>query len=75
MILAGLRNMEKVVKKYNSFEEADKADIEFWKNASVQQKLEALEAIRYTYFSLMNPDVKGIEKVVKFRKLHDKEED
>jgi len=66
--------MEKVVKKYSSFEEADKADVEFWKNASVQQKLEALEAIRYTYFRLMKADIKGIDKVVKFRKLHDEEE-
>ena len=67
--------MEKVVKKYTSFKEADKADVEFWRSASVQQKLEALEAIRYTYFSLMKADIKGIDKVVKFRKLHDEEQD
>ena len=68
-------NMEKIGKKFSSFEEAEKAEIEFWKNASPELKLETLEAIRYTFFSMLNPHIEGIKKVVKIRKLHDKDED
>lgn len=67
--------MEKIIKKFSSFEEAEKAEIEFWKNASPEFKLETLEAIRYTFFSLINPLNEGIKKVVKIKKLHDKDED
>ncbi|HSD64888.1 MAG TPA: hypothetical protein VLB50_13885 [Ignavibacteriaceae bacterium] len=67
--------MEKVVKKYNSFEEADNAEREFWRNASVGFKFKTLEAIRYTYYNSLNHDIKGIEKVVKIRKLHEEEQD
>lgn len=67
--------MEKIVKKYNSFEEAENAEREFWRNASVEFKLKTLEAIRYTYFSSLKKNINGIEKIVKIKKLHEEEQD
>lgn len=67
--------MEKVVHKFKSFREQEKFELEFWDNASIGEKFEAVEQIRANFMSIFYPDVKGIEKVVKFRKLHDKEED
>ncbi len=64
-----------MVHEYNSFKEADEAEREFWRNASVEFKFKTLEAIRYAYYSLFNKDIKGIEKVVKISKLHDEEQD
>ena len=38
--------MEKIIKKYKSFEEADKAEIEYWRNASYEKRIETLLAIQ-----------------------------
>lgn len=67
--------MEKIVKKYNSFEEAENAEREFWRNASVEFKLKTLEAIRYMYFRSLKKNINGIEKIVKIKKLHEEEQD
>lgn len=69
--------MEKVVRVFNSFEEADKAEKIYWHNASVNDKLSALEAIRYIALKLHYPNVdeRKIQRVVKIRNLHDPEED
>ncbi len=65
--------MEKTVKIYNSFEEAEKAEIEFWQNASYDEKFKTLEAIQLLTFKPLYPDIRGIEKVVKFRMLGEEE--
>lgn len=67
--------MEKIVKKYSSFEEADKAEIEYWRNASYEEKIDTLLHIQELMLQFFYPEVKGIEKVVKIRKLNDKEQD
>lgn len=66
--------MEKVIKKFNSFEEAEKAEIEYWRNASYEEKIETFLSIQEAMLSFFYPDLKGIEKVVTKRKLSDKEE-
>ncbi len=66
--------MEKVVRKFKTFKEADDFENEYWLKASVSEKFEAVEIIRKNYLSILHPDIMGIEKVVKFRKLHDEEE-
>jgi hypothetical protein len=67
--------MEKAVHEFKSFKEADDFEKEYWLNASVSEKFEAVEVIRANYNGLFHSDLKGIEKVVKKRKLHDKEQD
>ncbi len=65
--------MEKIIKIYKSFEEADKAEIEFWRNASYEERIETLLAIQEMMLKLYYPEVKSIEKVVTKRNLHDEE--
>ncbi len=67
--------MEKIIKIYKSFEEADKAEIEFWRNASYEERIETLLAIQEMMLKLYYPDVKSIEKVVTKRNLHDHDEE
>lgn len=67
--------MEKVVKKFSSFDEAEKAEIEYWRNASVDERINTLIYIQEFMLQFFYPNVKGIEKVVTKRKLHDEEQD
>lgn len=67
--------MEKIIKIYKSFEEADKAEIEFWRNASYEERIETLLAIQEMMLKLYYPEVKSIEKVVTKRNLHDHDEE
>lgn len=61
--------MEKIIRKFSSFKEAEKADIEYWRNASYEERLNTLEAIRIFSYKLLNYKFDRIEKVVKLRKL------
>lgn len=61
--------MEKVVYKFNSFEEQEKFEKEYWQKASAAEKFEIVEAIRAFYIKTFYPGVTKIEKVVKKRKL------
>ncbi len=61
--------MEKIIRKFNSFKEAEKADIEYWRNASYEERLNTLEAIRIFSYKFLNYKFDRIEKVVKLRKL------
>ena len=61
--------MEKVVKKYKNFEEAEVAEREFWQNASYEKRIETMLYLQQLMLELFYPDVKGIEKVVSIRKL------
>jgi|GEM_PF-5040605 len=46
--------MEKTIKIYNSLEEAEKADIEYWRNASYDERFRTLEAIRFLTYKMLN---------------------
>jgi hypothetical protein len=61
--------MEKVVRKFSSFEEQEKFEKEYWKKASATEKFETVEAIRAFYIQTFYPKVTKIEKVVRKRKL------
>lgn len=65
--------MEKIIRKFNSFEEAEKAEIKYWKNASYEEKLNTLEAIRILTYKLLNHDFNRIEKVIKIRRRGEEE--
>ena len=46
--------MEKILKTFNSFKDAEKDDIEYYKNLDPNKKLEELEIIRLHYFNFIN---------------------
>lgn len=55
--------MEKVVKKYKSFEEQEAADVEYWQNLSGDDKLEILELIRTNYWAMKNETPGRLQRV------------
>ena len=63
--------MEKTIKIYNSLEEAEKADIEYWRNASYDERFRTLEAIRFLTYKMLNCNEYKIKKVVKIRNRKD----
>lgn len=46
--------MDKVIKVYNSFEEADRDDIEYYSNLDPNEKIIELEIIREIYLNSIN---------------------
>jgi len=61
--------LEKIIKKYKSFEEAEKAEIEFWRNASYEERINTMLYVQELMLELYYPGVKRIERVVSFRKF------
>jgi hypothetical protein len=66
-----MRRIERTVKIFKSFKEQEEADIEYWKNISGEEKIKMVEEMRAEYIRLFHPEIKGIEKVVRIRKLGD----
>jgi hypothetical protein len=64
-----MRRIEKTVKIFKSFKEQEEADKEYWKNISGEEKIRMVEEMRAEYIRLFHPEIKGIEKVVRIRKL------
>ncbi len=65
--------MEKTIKKFSSVEEAEKAEIEYWQNACVEEKINTLLSIQEMMLKFFCPDAKGMEKVISKRSLYDQE--
>ena len=63
--------MEKTIKIYKSFEEAEAAEKEYWQNASYEKRVETLLYLQQLMLELFYPDVKRMEKVISFGKLHE----
>ena len=63
------------IRKYSSFEEADEAEIEYWSNSSVDERINTLLYIQELMLKLFYPDIKGIEKIVTKRNLYNEEQD
>ncbi len=63
------RRIETVVRKFNSFEEAEKAEIEYWRNLPGEEKLKVLDEIQMMHLRALYPRGKKIEKVVRILKL------
>lgn len=59
--------MKKSVKIFHSFEEEEKANIEYWKNLEGSKKIEILEAIRAEYMRANNiePKFQHVYRIVK----------
>ncbi|MFZ0456692.1 MAG: hypothetical protein WCE54_05635 [Ignavibacteriaceae bacterium] len=67
--------MEKIIQKYSSFEEAENAEIEYWRNASVEERIKTLLSMQELMLSLYYPEVNGIEIVMRKRNLNDEGQD
>lgn len=65
------RRIELVVRKFNSFEEAEKAEIEYWRNLPGEEKLKVLDEIQTMHLRALYPKGKKFEKVVRIVKLGD----
>lgn len=62
------RRIKIIVKKYNSFEEAEKAEVEFWRNQTHEEKLRVLDKIQVMHLRAFYPKVKKFQKVVRIIK-------
>ena len=60
--------MERVVKIFHSFEDAEAAEIEYWKNLSGEKKLEILEELRLRYWPLKNEKIRRFQRIYKIIK-------
>jgi predicted Fe-S protein YdhL (DUF1289 family) len=60
--------MERVIRTFNSFEEAKKAEIEYWKSLEPRKKLEILEEIRLRYMELTGEGKQGFQRVYRIVK-------
>jgi len=60
--------MERVIRTFNSFEEAKKAEIEYWKSLEPRKKLEILEEIRQRYMELTGEGKQGFQRVYRIIK-------
>jgi hypothetical protein len=63
------RRLKTFVKKFNSFEEAEKAEVEYWQNLTPKAKLRILDEIQLMQLKALYPRGKKFEKVVRIVKL------
>ncbi len=61
--------MEKKIRIYKNFKEADKADIEYWRNASYKTRIETLLYIQEFFLRLTYPNAKRTERIITTRKF------
>ena len=66
------RRIKTVVRKFNSFEEAEKAEIEYWRNLPAEEKLKVLDEIQLMHLKALYPRGKKFEKVLRIVKLGEK---
>ena len=52
-----------------SFQEAEELDIQYWKKATPEEKLDTLQALREIYYTFKNEEEKRIKKVIKIIQL------
>ena len=64
-----MKRIEKTIKIFHNFKEQEEADLEYWNNVSGEEKLRVVEEMRAQYIRLFYPEIKGIKKVVRIRKL------
>ena len=57
--------MDKIFKEYNSFEEAEKDDIEYYSNLDPDEKIKELNVIRQNYLNLINatPEQRRLQRI------------
>lgn len=57
--------MDKTIKTYNSFEEAEKDDVEYYSNLDPGEKIKELNIIRQNYLNQINatPEQRRLQRV------------
>lgn len=55
--------MEKILRKFNSFEEQEKEEKKYWQNLDGDKKLEILENIRANYWAMYNGIPKRLQRI------------
>ena len=65
-------NMKRVIKIFNSFEEAENSEVEYWKSLEPRKKLEILEEIRLRYMELTGEGKQGFKRVYRIIKQKQK---
>ncbi len=63
------RRIKTIVRKFNSFEEAEKAEVEYWRNLPGEEKLKVLDEIQMMHLRAIYARGKKFEKVVRFAHL------
>ena len=59
--------MEKAIRKL-TLEEAEKADITFWKSKTSEERLDALQDLRELYYDLNNERREGFQRLYRIIK-------
>jgi hypothetical protein len=60
--------MQKISKKYNSFAEAEQAEIKYWKELPGDKKLEILEQLRVQYWIITHAEKPGFQRIYRIIK-------
>ncbi len=60
--------MEKIAKKFNSFDEAEQAEIKYWKELPGEKKLEILEELRKQYWAITHAGKPGFQRIYRIIK-------
>jgi hypothetical protein len=55
--------IKRVVRKFNSFEEAEAAEIEYWKGVSGERKIEILEELRSRFLDFDDERIERFQRV------------
>lgn len=63
------RRIKTIVRKFDSFEEAEKAEVEYWRNLPGEEKLKVLDEIQLMHLRTLYPNGKKFQKVVRIIKL------
>jgi hypothetical protein len=61
-------NMKQVIKIFNSFEEAENNEVEYWKSLDPNKKLTILEEIRQRHMEITGEGKQGFQRVIKIIK-------
>ena len=60
--------MEKVIRKFKRFKDAEAYEREYWRNVSYEERINTMFYLQQLMLELFYPDVKRMEKVISFRK-------
>ena len=61
-------NMKRVIKIFNSFEEAENNEVEYWKSLDPNKKLTILEEIRQRHMEITGEGKQGFQRVIRIIK-------
>ena len=60
--------MKRIVRKFHSFAEEERVNMEYWQSLSGEEKLKILETIRLRYYTLKNEYPERFQRVYRIIK-------